>query len=89
MTQSADSENITREDWSGTMYGVCPVQADGLINSKVWYFKARGEHWNFEVVGSGFKIREKWGEWPEAGYISYAEAWMLIETALDKFRLEK
>lgn len=29
--------------------GQCPMQAEGTINGKPFYFRARGEHWSFSV----------------------------------------
>lgn len=29
--------------------GWCPVQGEGTIDGRFWYFRARGEHWQFHV----------------------------------------
>jgi hypothetical protein len=33
-------------DWLG---GMCPVQAEGTIEGKPFYFRSRGAHWSLEV----------------------------------------
>jgi len=33
--------------WLG---GNCPVQAEGTLDGKFMYFRARGEHWAFHVA---------------------------------------
>lgn len=34
-------------------YGNCPVQAEGTIDGRIWYFRARGESWSFDVWPDG------------------------------------
>jgi hypothetical protein len=54
--------------------GYCPVQAEGTIGDKKFYFRAKGEHWSFAIdeIGDdpvgvdafadhpGFRLRERW-----------------------------
>lgn len=35
------------------LYGVAPVQAEGWITGKPFYFRARGNEWSFSVATSG------------------------------------
>lgn len=60
--------------------GNCPVQAEGTIDGKPFYFRARGEHWSFSVgtdaIGDpDWHHEEKWGSGP------YDAGWMSEETA--------
>lgn len=41
--------------------GNCPVQAEGRINGKRFYFRARGEHWSLTVHPTA---DGKFLEWP-------------------------
>ena len=77
-----------------TIGGQCPVQAEGSLNGKYFYFRARGEHWRFEV-GEGAKEEGEplWtygetykdgGEY-EAGWMDQDEAREFIDQAATKF----
>lgn len=70
--------------------GNCPVQAEGTINGKRFYFRARGEHWRVEVHptakgdfldwpddGMEWRTQGKWGDGP------YAAGWMPEDVARD------
>lgn len=66
--------------------GNCPVQAEGTVNGKRFYFRARGTHWSMgiggdEPVGEPEWIRqEKWGDGPfAAGWMPEEEARRIIE----------
>lgn len=67
--------------------GVCPVQIEGHIKGKPFYFRARGEHWSIgigvEPIGSPQWYRkEYYGEFPEAGWMPMHEAYdFLIDSA--------
>ena len=39
----SESGHVLMIDWCG---GNCPVQAEGKINGKPFYFRARGECWS-------------------------------------------
>lgn len=76
-------------DWIG---GNCPVQAEGKIDGKLFYFRARGDSWALEIGGSGSDIVAEWrheehyGTWPEAGWMTEDEARAFINKAVDLYR---
>lgn len=63
-----------------TIGGNCPVQAEGSINGENFYFRSRGEYWSIDVGGNDpcvkaeFTYGERYGKWPEAGWITEDEA---------------
>lgn len=64
--------------------GFCPVQAEGTIDGKPFYFRARGFRWELEIEtsqgdGSPWSASCTWGEWPDAGWMPEDEARRLIE----------
>jgi hypothetical protein len=74
-------------------YGNCPVQADGTVNGNPAYFHARGDGWSFAVslpgvdpvdidaatdAGAIYCRHGYWGAWPDAGWMTEAEAAALI-----------
>lgn len=63
-------------DWIG---GNCPVQAQGTVDGKPFYFRARGDGWEFWVgepwTAEAFTISGPYGQWPDAG-------WMPMEAAI-------
>lgn len=67
-------------NWLG---GKCPVQAEGTINGKPFYFRSRGDWWCIEIGfgKAGWKYEESYGNWPEAGYITDDEAMEFIRQA--------
>src|SRR5690554_1410490 len=67
--------------------GHCPVQAEGTINGRPFYFRSRGDGWSFGVgddaVGAamgegGWRSAGKYGEWPDAGWMPKEEALEII-----------
>jgi hypothetical protein len=38
---------------AGHVGGLCPVQGEGLLDSKPWYFRSRHEHWTFTMAQAG------------------------------------
>ncbi len=78
-----------------TLYGQIPVQADGFIDEREFYFRSRGTHWSMSIGGENPIRQPDWyyeayyGEWPSAGYITEAEAKNFIEEAADLFRKGK
>lgn len=78
-----------------TLGGHCPVQAEGTINGKPFYFRSRGDSWSMSIGGSDIIINPEWyyeedyGTWPEAGYITDEEAKTFIGLAADKYVAEK
>lgn len=64
-------------DWIG---GNCPVQAEGMIAGKKFYFRARGNTWSMSIGGDvisdpEWQMREQYGDDP------FAAGWMVEETA--------
>jgi hypothetical protein len=49
---SADIDEPTLK-LSGRVGGLVPVQGEGLLDSKPWYFRARYEHWTFTMAEPG------------------------------------
>jgi hypothetical protein len=71
-----------------TIGGNCPVQAEGTINGKPFYFRARGTHWSLRVGGAdvvgdpAWEYEEPYGEGPyDAGWMSEQEARQFIDRA--------
>jgi len=75
--------------------GNCPVQAAGWINGQVFDFKSRGARWSVNVGGYDASGEPKWryeephGTWPDAGYISDAEATTFIRQAANRFHADQ
>lgn len=69
-------------DWIG---GNCPVQAEGTIVGKPFYFRARGRRWTFEVGDNVLKEDDTWGyEWCHEepyGDTEFAAGWMTEDEA--------
>lgn len=71
--------------------GNCPVQAEGKIGGKEFYFRARGEHWSIgiggDVVGDPDWYYEE--EYPggqfAAGWMTEAEARAFIDQAAERY----
>jgi hypothetical protein len=73
--------------------GNCPVQAEGTIDGKRFYFRARGESWRIEIHptatgdvlswgGDGWHYTEPYGDGPfAAGWMPEDEARQMIEKA--------
>lgn len=62
-----------------TIGGLCPVQAEGTIDGKPFYFRARGQRWTIGIEGEpvGFPAwfyAQPYGEPHEAGYLDSPEA---------------
>lgn len=61
--------------------GNCPVQAEGKINGKFFYFRARGNRWSISIgetrFGTSWEHSEPYGETP------YAAGWMDIDVATE------
>lgn len=81
--------------------GNCPVQGDGVVDGRPWYFRARGEGVEFSVAYEpdgdavnagmgwepGFSIWVAIGPWPDAGWISDAEAEEFIARGVALYRM--
>ncbi|PTW59751.1 hypothetical protein C8N35_106136 [Breoghania corrubedonensis] len=72
-------------------FGVCPVQADGLVDGDDFYFRARGNYWSLSIGGNVLKApdwyyEEDYGVRFEAGGMSMDEALQCILKAARLFR---
>lgn len=66
--------------------GQCPVQAEGEVDGFSFYFRARGNHWSFEIGNNEWYREERYGDKPfEAGWMTHEEALILIERAANEF----
>lgn len=59
-------------DWIG---GNCPVQAEGAVCGKPFYFRARGKHWSMGIGGDPVSYPE-WERVQEWGDSQFAAGWM-------------
>jgi hypothetical protein len=75
--------------------GWTPVQAEGELDGRYWYFRARGTYWRFELGGNETGSRSaRWRyeeSWPsvsgfEAGYLTDEEAVSCILKAIIAYR---
>lgn len=66
-------------DWIG---GNCPVQAEGRIDNKPFYFRARGQHWSIGVGGEPVD-HPAWSYDEDYGDDQHAAGWMEIPVALE------
>ena len=79
-------------DWLG---GNCPVQAEGTIDGKEFYFRARGSHWALEIEPRKYpavewRYKEEWGEGPyDAGWMPEDVAREMINKAAANWRLQR
>jgi hypothetical protein len=74
--------------------GMCPVQAEGTIDGKLFYFRARGDSWSIGIgreplFDPEWEYAEDYGVWPEAGYMEADEAKAFIEKAVALYRADK
>lgn len=75
--------------------GWCPVQGRGSIDSRRWYFRARGEHFQFHVAKADdhlfhndvFYCDLEWpGEPFTAGWMSPADAIKCLQLVVSLYR---
>ena len=57
-------------EWLG---GNCPVQAEGTIDGRRFYFRARHEHWSIEIAATATTEYVKWPE--DETTFEYEEEW--------------
>lgn len=85
-----DLEALRESDVPIVIYGIggnCPVQAEGLIDGKPFYFRARGDDWSMSIGGEDVILNPEWyyeeeyGDWPEAGWMPEGEARAFIAKA--------
>ncbi|MGL5735424.1 MAG: hypothetical protein ACRCYS_11210 [Beijerinckiaceae bacterium] len=76
--------------------GNCPVQAEGTVEGCAFYFRARGDEWQFHVAPTDadifserelFYIERAYGAGPfDAGWMPLHEAYGFITDAIGEFR---
>jgi hypothetical protein len=72
--------------------GNAPVQCDGVVDGKNFYFRARGSQWALRIGGDDVVGDPEWlyyedyGTKFEAGYMSEEEAYRFIGEAVVKYR---
>lgn len=64
-------------DWIG---GNCPVQAEGTVDGKPFYFRARGQRWRLGIGGKVVSDPD-WGYGEYYGDEQFAAGWMSEEEA--------
>lgn len=75
-----------------TLGGNCPVQGEGQIDAKPFYFRARGNRWTLSIGGDpvgnpDWFYEEPYGDTPfAAGWMSLEEAREFIHKGADIFR---
>lgn len=77
------------------VWGTCPVQALGTVLGRELFFRARGEHWSFDVADDDGNLPSDGacgpnglyleGKHRNAGYMEHAEAVRIIERCLRVF----
>lgn len=62
--------------------GNCPVQSEGFIGGKPFYFRARGERWTMSIGGDDCILEPEWFYEEEYGKTDYEAGWMPQHIAL-------
>ena len=70
--------------------GNCPVQGEGTINGKPFYFRARGDSWSLGIGGDPvgnpeWEHQEWYGTWPDAGWMEPEQAEAFLMAAAARF----
>jgi hypothetical protein len=65
-------------EWIG---GNCPVQAEGTVDGKEFYFRARGEAWSMQIGGQDVVGNPEWSYGEDYGDEPFAAGWMSEEEA--------
>lgn len=75
--------------------GNCPVQAEGTIDGKEFYFRARGDSWSLRIGGNDvvgdpeWRYDQDYGSGPfDAGWMTEGEALEFIQTGLDLYKAD-
>ncbi len=63
--------------------GNCPVQAEGTINGKEFYFRARGDSWSLGIGGDNVVMDPEWSYEEDYGSNPFAAGWMTEGEARD------
>jgi hypothetical protein len=61
--------------------GNCPVQAEGMVDGKPFYFRARGGHWSMGIGGE-VVLSPEWRYGEPYGDKEFAAGWMPQHEAL-------
>lgn len=63
--------------------GACPVQAEGTVNGKPFYFRARGAAWRMNIGGddSQLVLVPEWTYGEAYGNEAFAAGWMSEDEA--------
>jgi hypothetical protein len=61
--------------------GNCPVQAEGTIAGKEFYFRARGDRWSICIGGNDVVMKPEYSYTEKYGSGAYDAGWMDEETA--------
>ena len=61
--------------------GNCPVQGEGTIDGKPFYFRARGEHWSIGIGGEDGLYNLEWTHEEPWGCEPFSAGWMSQRTA--------
>ncbi len=93
-TQRDAPNERSSEGWEGGIYGACPLQGEGTVNGRHWYFRARGDDWSFAVYrGEVLETELLWsangpyeGVASTAGWMHYSEAWEIIASCIEMAR---
>lgn len=86
----------TGEGWEGRIGGFCPVQGDGTVDGKTWYFRARHDEWSFEVwdesLGPEGRLPTSEPRWwvvspygegdHDASWMPFSHAWRFIDESI-------
>lgn len=61
--------------------GNCPVQGEGTVDGKPFYFRARGEGWRMNIGGADVIVSPEWSFYQEYGDEPYAAGWITVDEA--------
>lgn len=72
------------------LYGQCPLQGEGTVGTKRFYFRARWNQWTIQVGDDPWKpdfvYAEPWGAEPGvAGYMTEEEGLLVICRGLEHY----
>ena len=88
---AGDVADPAREVFIELMGGNCPVQAEGTVGGKEFYFRARGCHWRLCIGGADpvgspeWEHAEWYGQWPDAGWMTEEEAEAFLRAAAARY----
>ena len=73
MNDSSETKAIIIIDSFG---GNCPVQAEGTIDGKPFYFRARGSRWSMSIGGDDVVLDPDWYLEDDYGDDAFSAGWM-------------